>query len=93
MKTILCSVASIALALGPLSATTNAAFHFSGRVVDAEGQDFGVIEQLEGGDRDFDLAGEDFGIVGAFRALADFAGNADDAFAAQGSGAVEKVFG
>jgi len=37
MKTILCSVASIALALGPLSATTNAAFHFSGRVVDAEG--------------------------------------------------------
>jgi hypothetical protein len=37
MKTILCSVASVALALGPLSATTNAAFHFSGRVVDAEG--------------------------------------------------------
>src|SRR5436190_1199948 len=37
MKTILCSVASIALALGPLTATTYAAFHFSGRVVDVEG--------------------------------------------------------
>src|SRR5262245_47151583 len=37
MKTILCSVASVALALVPLSASANAVFRFSGRVVDAEG--------------------------------------------------------
>ena len=39
---------------------------------------------------DFDFAGGDFGIVRALGALAHFAGDADDAFAAQRGGAFEK---
>ena len=63
------------------------------RVVHGKGEDFGHVEDFEGGGGDFDFAGGDFGIVGAGGAGADFAGDGDDAFAAQGGGAVEKFPG
>ena len=63
------------------------------RVVHGKGEDFGQVEKFEGGGGDFDFAGGNFGIVGAGGAGADLAGDGDDAFGAEGGGAVEKFRG
>ena len=60
------------------------------RVVHGERQHFRHVQHFERRDADFDFAGGNFGIVRAGGALADFAGDADDAFAAQRRGALEK---
>src|SRR5262249_45627691 len=62
MKTILCAVVGVAPALGPLSATTNAAFHFSGKVVDAEGHPLAgaIVARYEYGDDSLFRLGADW---------------------------------
>ena len=60
------------------------------RVVHRERQHFGHVQHFELLRHHFDFAGGNFGIVRAGGTLADFAGDADDAFAAQRRGALEQ---
>ncbi len=53
----------------------------------------GHVQDFEGGYAHFDFAGGDFEVVGARRAVADFPGDANDAFTAERGGAVEQVLG
>ena len=66
--------------------------HLAGdfRVVHRERQHVGHVEHFEFLHHHLDFAGGNFGIVRACGALADLAGDADDAFAAQRRGALEK---
>ena len=63
------------------------------RVVHRKGEHLGHVQHFQGGGGDLDFAGGNFGIVGAGGAGADFAGDGDDAFAAEGGGALEKLPG
>ena len=90
--------AQVARHLGPAQvevAILEAQFlvHFAGdfRVIDRERQHIGMVQNFQCLGRDFHFAGGDFGIVRACGALADFAGDADDAFAAQARRLARKV--
>ena len=83
--------AQIEVAIFQAQFLVHLARHF--RVVHRERQHVGHVEHFELLHHHFDFAGGDFGIVRAVRALADLAGDADDAFAAQRRGALEKFLG
>ncbi len=83
--------AQIEVAIFQAQFLVHLARHF--RVVHRERQHVGDIEHFEFLDHHFDFAGGDFGIVRAGGTLADLAGGADDAFAAQRRGALEKFLG
>ena len=69
--------------------------HLAGdfRVVHRERQHVGDVEHFKFLRHHLHFAGGNFGIVGAGGALADFAGDADDAFAAERRGALEQLLG
>ena len=80
--------AQIQVAIFQAQFLVHLAGHF--RVVHRERQHFGHVEHFECLRHHFDFAGGNFGIVRACRPLADLAGDADDAFAAQRRGALEQ---
>ena len=59
-------------------------------IVHRKRQHVGHVEHFKFLHHHLDFAGGNFRIVRAFRALADFAGDADDTFAAQRGGALKK---
>src|SRR5207302_1032914 len=63
------------------------------RVVNGEWEYLRIIQQFQCGHGDFDLAGRNLRVVSACGTLANFAGDADHAFAAQRTGLVEELFG
>ena len=60
-------------------------FRDSVALVGGEGGRVGFVDQFGGGDDDFDLAGDHFGVGFAFFARADGAVDGDDVFVAQGA--------
>ena len=53
-------------------------------LIEREGQDIGLVEDLQIVGHDFDFAGREFGIFRAFKALSHRAGDLDDVLVAQG---------
>lgn len=51
--------------------------------VELEGKDVGFVDDGEAGGDDFDFAGAEFAVLGAFEAFGDFAGDLDDVFVAE----------
>jgi hypothetical protein len=63
------------------------------RVIDRKREHIREVQHIQFLHSDLDFAGGNLRVVGAGGTLADFSGDADDAFAAQRGGLIEKVLG